>query len=1047
MAKKLSDDFLKWTLDIDGKPAMKAMGEWEQRTKQLSKENEGLNKQMAILKAHGKENTDEFKKLDKQYKTNNSTIREAKKRMGELRKEVGLNGLNAVQLRSRMKELKRQMDATVPNSKAWKQHNSDLKATQTRYAQVQGGIKKTNGVFGAFKTLAPWLGVTAVAGALKSVWNNAVETRKEFARYLAVLKVAYGSQEKADAVFKNLQQFAAETPFQLSELTGAFVKLKNYGLEPSMDEMRRMGDLASSVGKGFDQLAEAEADAVTGEFERLKEFGIKAKKEGDKITFTFKEQATQIDNNAESIKKYIGSLGDMEGVKGSMAEISKTIGGAASNAQDATDSLFNVIGKKLEPSLVKIYGAYARIAGVVSDWVDGGQVQSLEDERLEVNRLVIKLKESNISEETRKTLLEDLRKLAPDVAKSIGDEKTDLKALSIALEAYNSQMALKILMKKQDLAIDKQKGKVGTYQELTAEHEAEMIDAITKSVDWFKKKAPEMKDQIQGIIYDDNLETIKKAEKLNSLALQATTLGNKDLFHAIDSFKSFRNAYAQESSMLDDMTENAAKMLDKYKKIIGEKQQVAEEDNNNTDGEGGGGEEDIPKKYEDQLKALAKFQKEQKLALKEDYANGVLDKEQYNAALLTLDVGYYTDLVKLQEANNKDALDSKSSLLDAQVKLMESAQKTMADLESDAQKNMAEAMEQDLAAELEILDAQTAAVGESLNKSTEQSKQALTAAQGIFEEARQLKEEADALAFNDLSLREQQDAELAFYQQKLDQQKISEEQFQIFKTDIDKDYTSKRIKNAEQYFAIAGDLSNSLAGFYEAAENRKLNAIEKQVEQGAISEEEGTRRKEAIQEKYAKKQQKIAIAQAIINGGLAIMRIAADVPKVDFGIMTGILIAAQAIATASQVAVIKSQGFADGGHTGQGGKYEVAGTVHKGEYVIPQEGVNNPALRPFIDMIEAQRQNQSLSSMFNPFLTAPAPSRGFAEGGYTSDIKNGQQTPDDSEMMKIMLMMAETTMRLNQNIERGIGVKYYGSNGIKDANEKHADMQSNLLGN
>ena len=53
--------------------------------------------------------------------------------------------------------------------------------------------------------------------------------------------------------------------------------------------------------------------------------------------------------------------------------------------------------------------------------------------------------------------------------------------------------------------------------------------------------------------------------------------------------------------------------------------------------------------------------------------------------------------------------------------------------------------------------------------------------------------------------------------------------------------------------------------------------------------------------------------QAIINGALAITRIAADVPKSDYGIATGILIGAQVIQTAAQVATIQSQKFAKGG--------------------------------------------------------------------------------------------------------------------------------------
>lgn len=41
-----------------------------------------------------------------------------------------------------------------------------------------------------------------------------------------------------------------------------------------------------------------------------------------------------------------------------------------------------------------------------------------------------------------------------------------------------------------------------------------------------------------------------------------------------------------------------------------------------------------------------------------------------------------------------------------------------------------------------------------------------------------------------------------------------------------------------------------------------------------------------------------------------------------------------------------ANGFSDGGYTGQGGKYEPAGIVHKGEYVIPKEQVDQTTGKP-----------------------------------------------------------------------------------------------------
>ena len=53
-------------------------------------------------------------------------------------------------------------------------------------------------------------------------------------------------------------------------------------------------------------------------------------------------------------------------------------------------------------------------------------------------------------------------------------------------------------------------------------------------------------------------------------------------------------------------------------------------------------------------------------------------------------------------------------------------------------------------------------------------------------------------------------------------------------------------------------------------------------------------------------------------------------------------------------------GFADGGYTGAGGKYDPAGIVHKGEYVVPKSEVNQATKRPY-------------------FMDQP---RSYAQGGY-----------------------------------------------------------------
>jgi hypothetical protein len=183
--------------------------------------------------------------------------------------------------------------------------------------------------------------------------KQVIAVTAEFQKLGAVLKNTLGSNSAALGALTRIQEFAAQTPFSVQELTQSFVKLANQGFTPTNAQLRKLGDLASSTGKSFDQLTEAIIDAQTGEFERLKEFGIRASKAGDNVTFTFKGVQTQTKFTNDAIRQYITSLGDLQGVSGSMAAISGTLGGQISNLGDAWDSLLNTIGTNLGPVFSK----------------------------------------------------------------------------------------------------------------------------------------------------------------------------------------------------------------------------------------------------------------------------------------------------------------------------------------------------------------------------------------------------------------------------------------------------------------------------------------------------------------------------------------------------------------------------------------------------------------------------------------------------------------------------------------------------------------------
>ena len=72
--------------------------------------------------------------------------------------------------------------------------------------------------------------------------------------------------------------------------------------------------------------------------------------------------------------------------------------------------------------------------------------------------------------------------------------------------------------------------------------------------------------------------------------------------------------------------------------------------------------------------------------------------------------------------------------------------------------------------------------------------------------------------------------------------------------------------------------------------------------------------------------------------------------------------------------------FAAGGYTGQGGKYEPAGTVHRGEYVLPQEAVQNPAFAPVLNVAEMARRSGSIANVSSRDIASAYGAAGGREG-------------------------------------------------------------------
>lgn len=192
-----------------------------------------------------------------------------------------------------------------------------------------------------------FLGLAGLIGGVVSAaagFDKFVSVNREFERLQASLITVTGNLQAAQGAFRFVSDFAKETPYDLNQSTQAFIKLSNFGLNATKRSLKSYGDTAASMGKSLDQMIEAVADATVGEFERLKEFGIKAKTEGDRVKFTFRGVTTEVAKSSGEIEDYLISLGELNFSDGMMRQMD-TIGGLISNLEDQWDLFFVHLSK------------------------------------------------------------------------------------------------------------------------------------------------------------------------------------------------------------------------------------------------------------------------------------------------------------------------------------------------------------------------------------------------------------------------------------------------------------------------------------------------------------------------------------------------------------------------------------------------------------------------------------------------------------------------------------------------------------------------------
>jgi hypothetical protein len=386
-------------------------------------------------------------------------------------------------------------------------------------------IESTKKMSGAFSAVGKTMAGLFAVDQLVNLGKKILDTTVEFQKMEAVLTTTFGSNSVAQAAMDQIVNFAGSTPFQVDELTDAFVKLANRGFVPTMEQMRQMGDLASSVGKSFDQLTEAILDAQSGEFERLKEFGIKASQQGDVVQFTFKGITTEVEKSDKAIQAYLLGLGDLEGVAGSMEAISKTTGGAISNLEDNITQLFKNIGESSG-------GFINRTVKALNNFVNSmNNINAL----IELNNPFKTIGES--SDEARTFLLK-VNDSTDDLKITIKDAAEQFDKLSLSF-VTSGQGQTKFLneMIKLGYTLSDSKGLYSTYIKIRKDQaatEKELASAIPVTTQQTKLNTAEVEKQAaaQQKAHEQRIKQLRQeaAEFLKTQDATLKNVGQRDAF-------------------------------------------------------------------------------------------------------------------------------------------------------------------------------------------------------------------------------------------------------------------------------------------------------------------------------------------------------------------------------------------------------------------------------------------------------------------------------------------------------------------------------------
>jgi hypothetical protein len=1010
MAVKLRDDQIKWILTVDAKGAQAEIQQFASSSAQLTEANKRLKIEMKKTNAQIRETEKEMRKLEKagkadtdRYKELQATVESAKSDVADYTKRINENtaAINANdqaiqqtienmkleemtmnQLKNRARELQSQLDNTAEatSPEAYRQLQEELNAVNERMGIVRNSNK---GLMDQLSSIPGPAGgvinsIKGIGTAMKALIANpiGIVIMAIVAAFYALKTAIAGSDEastKLEGVLNALSSAFDALKRIVTETVAMLYNFFTMDFKAAKQNLKNIQDISNNL---IDN-TKAAYDATLAE---------------DELNDSIVRNNDLTEVNKARIEE--------------LRQITQDSTKALEERKKASDELLKLENENYKMAVSNISGQYEVWKGKNKNLIDAMKRGSAE-QIAEVEKYMKMVQEgTELTYQQRLELANLVNDITTTLDKGTEEEKEKFRSFFSELSTMQEQY---FSGSRRD-----QRRAVQLEEETGRENAQRAKDALEKRL----QDEENALNQEINVLKTKRLEGVVSEKEYNKQVEQLT----------IDSLNKKLAIKGQEK---DKLIQYNQQILDAQLK----QQETADKELL----------EALKKEKEKELQLLEVSKNAQLEKLQEEetdrsiYALRAAEIESQAAEARLAVIDQFAETLKQAEFNNnqahlqaieensKDILSAETSSLKQRENLQKQFAKTTADFEKQYNTKTWEQRRED---ELRILEKQYEA--KLLSEETYQL--AVTAIEKKYEDEKLKVREQYGIA----SMSELYNAEMEALLKQHEKGLLDEEEYEQEKLQLKLKYAQEYAQKAADFAAMASDAVSTLQSAEiantEAKYDAEIQAAGDNKEEVERLENEKAKKKLDIEKKYADVQFAVTAAEIVANTAMAIMQAYSQLGPIAgtvAAVLMGITGAAQLAVANAQRQKVKQmslsgssssetpatgqiklkEGFAeggsntgdhtDGGYTGKGDRYDVAGWVpyHHGEYFVAVPEMKDPAVQDHVRAIDKIRRKRTAKNSLP---------KGFAEGGANmpsagSESESAQQNKETNQKLLTLL--------------------------------------------